>query len=354
MNHPIDTTQWTTRLEHLGLAVRQRILSTRTGHHSTGNPPPSAPELAQAVEQIGGDVIFGIDRYVEPIIQQQIQSWSQDCKPLLLIAEGMGTDGQVRYGPPDLPLRYRLLIDPIDGTRNLMYDKRPAWFIAAVAPDHGHATSLSHSLASVLVELPVSKQGWADCFTAVRGQPLHAVRTNLDTNESQPLVVTPSTATDLFHGFAQVTNFFPGTKVLGSQLSERIVEQVQGPINPGVPCVFDDQYMSTAGQMVELMLGHDRFCADLRPLLFAALHRQTGHPVTKDALPCHPYDIAGLLVAQQAGVIFTDGFGQPLDAPMDVHHPVHWCAYANQTLQNKIEPVIKDWLTQHAVTPDDR
>ena len=68
-------------------------------------------------------------------------------------------------------------------------------------------------------------------------------------------------------------------------------------------------------------------------------------------LECHPYDCAGMLVAQKAGVILTDGFGRPLDAPMDVHSGVHWCGYANETLRKKIEPVILDWFKQRKVVP---
>ena len=37
------------------------------------------------------------------------------------------------------------------------------------------------------------------------------------------------------------------------------------PGRDGVPLVFDDQYISTGGQLYELAVGHDLFTADLRP-----------------------------------------------------------------------------------------
>ena len=49
--------------------------------------------------------------------------------------------------------------------------------------------------------------------------------------------------------------------------------------------VFDDQYICTGGQFYELIVGHDRFIADLRPLFYQILHQPPG-------LCCHPYDYA--------------------------------------------------------------
>jgi hypothetical protein len=52
--------------------------------------------------------------------------------------------------------------------------------------------------------------------------------------------------------------------------------------------------------MVELMLGHDRFYCDLRPLFYDVLAKQSGGAIR--GLACHPYDVAGALVARQADV----------------------------------------------------
>ena len=131
---------------------------------------------------------------------------------------------------------------------------------------------------------------------------------------------------------------------------ERIVERTLGAVEAGTAAVFEDQYITTGGQMVELMLGRDRFCCDLRPLFYAVL-RGSGYTAAQ-GLECHPYDVAGALVAATAGVILTDGFGRPLDAPLDVHTGVHWCGYANAELYRQIAPVIRVWLAEHGVRPD--
>ena len=125
-----------------------------------------AAALAQPVAEEAGDTIYGLDRHVEPVIERVINSWPERCKPLILIAEGMGKDGVQSFGSEDRDANYRVIIDPIDGTRGLMYDKRSAWFLAAVGPNLGPGTSLSDTFAAVMVELPTTKQSLADYFLA--------------------------------------------------------------------------------------------------------------------------------------------------------------------------------------------
>lgn len=227
-----------------------------------------------------------------------------------------------------------------------MYDKRSAWFLATLAPDRGAATCLSDSIASAMIELPTSKQTLSDSLIATRGGTLLAWRTTIEGGERQPIAVKPSREKSLHFGFGQVSNFFPGTKVIAAELMEEIVSQTLGSVQPGQASVFDDQYISTGGQMVELIVGHDRFCCDLRPLFYDILERRLNNRVQR-GLECHSYDAAGALVAEAAGVILTDGYGQKLDAPFSVNHPVHWCGYANEELRSHIEPIIQRWLVRN-------
>jgi hypothetical protein len=164
-----------------------------------------------------------------------------------------------------------------------------------------------------------------------------------------PLPVRPSLASNLVNGFGQVSNFFPGTKVLAAELMECIATRTVGPVQSGQGLIFDDQYLSSGGQIVELMVGHDRFCCDLRPLFYQILEQRSGNTVR--GLECHPYDVGGLLVAQNAGMINTNGWGDPLACPLDVHTGVHWCGYANLALQAAIQPVIRQWLLEQGLLP---
>ena len=307
-------------------------------------------EEGGAIEPVafeGGDTIYPLDRYVEPVILQVIESWSAECKPLVLIAEGMGEDGRQIVGAGIDAPRCRVIIDPIDGTRGLMYGKRSAWFLAAVALDRGEDTRLADTFAAVIVELPTVKQCWVDAFVAVETRPAAGLRTRVGGSNALPLSFQPSRAKTLKDGFAQVSNFFPGTKILAAALMERIAFAVQDESRPGCANIFDDQYISTGGQMVELLLGHDRFCCDLRPLFHTITERQSGQLVR--GVECHPYDVAGTLVARQAGVILTDGFGRSLNSPLNVWHGIHWCGYANPAIQGLIQPVIRSWLIEQGI-----
>jgi hypothetical protein len=114
---------------------------------------------------------------------------------------------------------------------------------------------------------------------------------------------------------------------------EYLVRHLIGPADVHNATVFDDQYISTGGQFYELIVGHDRFIADLRPLFYAL----QGQP---EGLCCHPYDCATVLIAREAGVIVTDGQGGELDGPLDVTTGLSWAAYANDALHRQIEPLI--------------
>jgi fructose-1,6-bisphosphatase/inositol monophosphatase family enzyme len=333
--------QWAQRLLKLGFAIQRhlhRIVST------------NSDSLALPVGFEGGDTIFEIDRHVEPIIEREIDEWPSECKPLVLIAEGMGDNGRLLFGCSEEPARFRLILDPIDGTRNLMYDKRSAWFIAAVAENLGEQTDLRDTFAAVLVELPTTKQAWCDVFVATTKDLTTGLRTRIGGDDPQPWPSRPSRAESLKFGFGQVSSFFPGTMALAADLTERIAAQTVGLHEPGQALLFNDQYICSGGQMVELMVGHDRFCCDLRPLFYRILEKRSS--IVIRGLECHPYDVAGALVAKQAGVVITDGFGRPLQPPLDVHTGVHWCGFGNEVLAKLIQPTITEWLADYGLFPD--
>jgi len=288
------------------------------------------------------DTIYGIDAVVEPVLEEFCREWAKTT-PLVLIAEGI-EDEQGREGAKVFPqgtreqdALIRLIVDPIDGTRGIMYDKRSAWALAGIAPNKGPGTRLADLEVSVMTELPTSKMGFADVLWAIKGRGAHGRRVDLSSEASVDLPLQPSTAEGIEHGFASVTNFFPGTKVLAGELMEHIVKHLVGPADVTKATVFDDQYISTGGQFYELIIGHDRFIADLRPLFYKLLNQPAG-------LCCHPYDCAAMLVATEAGVILTDGLGNALDGPLDVTSGISWTGFANVKLQEQIEPLILEFL----------
>jgi hypothetical protein len=263
---------------------------------------------------------------------------------VILIAEGIaGGKRALPRGRRDESCRYRFLVDPIDGTRSIMYQKRSAWALTGVAPNRGEATCASDIELAVQTEIPCSKQRLADELWAVRGQGARAERVDLGSGARTPLSLRPSRASNIDHGYSSMVRFFPGGRAELAALDDQLVEQLLGPPVPGKAQCFEDQYPSTGGQLYELMVGHDRFVADLRPLLGRKLLR-SGKPF---GASCHPYDASAMLIAEEAGVLLTNGRGGKLDFPLDLETDVDWIGYANAGLRARIEPLLMSLLKQH-------
>src|SRR4051812_28184307 len=315
------------RLKEFQRQTRQLLINSRR-----------EKDLHTVSRDSAADTIYAIDAVVEPVLEDFCREWARE-QPLVLIAEGaMGPDGRegVKVFPEggrEEDAAIRLIVDPIDGTRGLMYDKRAAWALAGVAPNRGAGTSLRDIEVAVMTELPTSKMGFGDVLWAVKGRGARGERVDLRAETSEPLPLQPSRATRIDHGFASVSNFFPGTKRLASELMEAIAAALLGPVDVTRATVFDDQYISTGGQFYELIVGHDRFNADLRPMFYAAQGQPQG-------MCCHPYDCAGLLVAEEAGVIITDARGKPLDGPLDCTTGMSWAGFANEKLRKQIELIL--------------
>ena len=322
------------RLKSFQRTVRDRVIGSRTA-----SGPRNAVRRASAA-----DTIYAIDTEVDPLLEAFCEEWAAAQGPLVLIAEGLedaaGNEAESRVfpaGAAEADAAIRLLVDPIDGTRGIMYDKRAAWALAGVAPNHGPGTRLRDIEVAVMTELPTSKMGFADVLWAAKGQGAGGERVELRSGLAAPLALSPSKATGIDHGFATVSNFFPGAKVLASELMEFIAARLIGPADVTRATVFDDQYISTGGQFYELIIGHDRFNADLRPVFFGMKGQAAG-------LCCHPYDCAAMLIAEEAGVVLTDATGRPLDGPMDTTTGISWLGYANAALRAAIEPLVREFL----------
>ena len=287
-----------------------------------------------------GDTIYAIDVVGETIVTRIAEALARE-RPVVMVAEGL--PGGRRVYPPgadDASADCCVIVDPIDGTRGLMYQKRSAWILTAVAPNRGPGTSLRDIELAVQTEIPLVKQHLSDQVWARRGGGAHARRHNRISGEYLPLPLRPSAARSIAHGYATIVRLFPNARDVLAAIDDAIVYDALGPYGPGKTHCFEDQYASTGGQLYELMAGHDRFVADLRPLLRSVLAERGLPP----ALACHPYDICGALIAEESGVIVTDPRGQPLDAPLNVEAEIAWAGYANAHIRSQVEPLLQQAL----------
>ena len=94
-------------------------------------------------------------------------------------------------GTPAEDAAWRIIVDPIDGTRGLMYQKRSAWILTGIAPNYGPATNLQDILLAVQTEIPLVKQHLSDVVWAIRDHGIQAKRHNRLTGESHPLHLRP-------------------------------------------------------------------------------------------------------------------------------------------------------------------
>ncbi len=327
--------------------IRQLHAAIRTAV-ITACEQTSLETLSTVAEEAEGDTIYAIDRVSEAALIGFFAREVAPRFPIVLIAEGL-PGGQIVLpeGTAAETAVWRIIVDPIDGTRGLMYQKRSGWILTAVAPNHGPQTSLQDVELAVQTEIPLVKQHLSDALWAVRGQGAEAVRFNRLTGTEMMLPIRPSRAHTIAHGFAMIARFFPGMRAELAAIDEEIVLGALGPVQPGKAHCFEDQYICTGGQLYELMAGRDRFVADIRPYLEPLLAQQ-GRAL---GICCHPYDICTELIARELGVIITDGAGQPLNCPLDVHTDVSWAGYANHHIQQQIEPLLGQALHNRNLLP---
>jgi hypothetical protein len=238
-----------------------------------------------------------------------------------------------------------VIVDPIDGTRGLMYQKRAAWILTGVAPNRGAQTSLRDIELAVQTEIPLVKQHLCDTLWAIKGQGAGGERLNRLTGEKQPLAPRPSGERTIAQGFGGLARFFPGARDELAAIDEAVIERTLGPVPPGRALAFEDQYISTGGQLYELMMGHDRWIADLRPLVEPVLRRRG----LRLGMCCHPYDLCAELIGREAGIIVTDEAGRPPSAPLDVTTNLAWIGYANQAIHDQIAPVLREILIERGL-----
>lgn len=304
----------------------------------------AADDLARVVEDGEGDTVFAIDRISEHELVAFLDREVAPRHPLVLVAEGL-PDGRLTLpeGTAEEDARWRLLVDPIDGTRGLMVQKRSGWILTGVAPNRGPETGLADIEIAVQTEIPLVKQHLCDQFQAVRGGGVTAQRINRLTGSRTAFHPRPSRAATIRYGYATISRFFPGARDVLAAIDDGVVRRALGTAPPGKALCFEDQYICTGGQLAGLMTGQDRFVADLRPLVQAVLARRGG-PV---GLCCHPYDLAACLIAAELGVHLTDPHGRPLNAPLDVETNVAWVGYANDAIRREVEPALLAELRAH-------
>lgn len=324
-----------------------RVGETVRDHALTQLRDQSTESLSTIAFETAADKIYQIDRAVETVLIPALAAELAPAISFALICEGVNDEKPLAF-PANIAVEdcaARLLIDPIDGTRPIMYNKRSAWWLAGLAPNRGAETSLRDIELAVQIEIPTTRALLADSLWAIRNGGAFGETINLLTRSRTAFIPQPSRATSISGGFASFFHPFPGGRDIFAALEEELFQSLVGGLETNRTAVFDEQYLSTGGQLYELMLGRDRLLVDVRGLLFDRFRREGRPP----GHACHPYDLSTVLIAEEAGVIITDGRGHPLDAPFDTTSDVSWIGYANDSIRAEVEQSLLRLLTRHSL-----
>lgn len=289
-----------TSLAQVGRTVRDTILAA-----------PYVDGDEGVARHEGGDDIFGVDTRADEALLHELRALGERW-PGDLVMEGF--DNRVPIGVSG-PWTY--LVDPIDGTRPWLARKRSAWILLGAGRD---AATLEELSVSAAVELPVPGRRQAVVAWAAEGTA-QAVEDDLRTGESTPIPLRPRQSSDLAHSYVSVARTRPGSKERLGRIEDALLDGLQ---------VYEDQYLSTGGQMMGLALGTDAAVIDVR--------RHVGIKAPR------PYDMAALFIARAAGVIVESADGTALDVPLDTETDVDWAGYANEGIAEQLRPRLRKVL----------
>src|SRR5215471_11714378 len=84
----------------------------------------STEQLAAVAAEESSDTIYRIDRVSEAVLVSGLEEVARR-DPVVLVAEGLDDGRRVLpAGAREDECRWRVIVDPIDGTREIMYQKR--------------------------------------------------------------------------------------------------------------------------------------------------------------------------------------------------------------------------------------
>ena len=90
--------------------------------------------LSDVAHDDEGDTIYAIDRVAEDVLVGEIERTIASGTPVRLVAEGLpGGELLLPRDAKPSDVEWVVIVDPIDGTRGLMYQKRPGWILTGVA-----------------------------------------------------------------------------------------------------------------------------------------------------------------------------------------------------------------------------
>jgi fructose-1,6-bisphosphatase/inositol monophosphatase family enzyme len=325
---------WPDRLERLAGVLREAARGAMRRAIDGGR----LDEVDRPVGQGAGDLTYGLDLVTENALDRWFDKTARES-PLSLFSEDAGwrhrgpsAGGKSRSLPGFDHGGPRVVIDPVDGTRNMMADLRSAWTVIALCGPGEDVPRMSEATFGLVAELPDSRAERYRILTAERGCGAHLQeRFIADGSLYREHVCQVDGDDRVDHGYFSFFRYTPAMRPLLARIEAEFFERLARSEGADLRNCFDDQYISNGGQLVLLILGTYRMIADLR----ARLAPNFDVPCTTSK----PYDCAGaIVIAREAGCILTDAEGAALDFPLDATTPVHFVGYANRATASRLAP----------------
>ena len=226
------------------------------------------------------------------------------------------------------------MLDPVDGTRNLMNDLRSAWSVIAAAGPGSAKPRLADVRYGLVAELSTSRESQRRVLSARRAGPCRFELLELGQAtdrvcRDQMLVADDDDRAD--HGYFPFFRFRPEERPIIARVEADFFARLSRHEAAAIETCFDDQYITSGGQLMLLAFGTYRMVCDLRATVADAQGRRT--------ITSKPYDVAGaIVVAESAGCRITAPDGSALDFPLDTHTPVAFVGWANTATERRLTP----------------
>jgi fructose-1,6-bisphosphatase/inositol monophosphatase family enzyme len=303
----------------------------------------SLEELGRPVRAGAGDLTYGLDERTELALDRWFEERARQG-PLSLLTEDRGwrhrgPDGRggarelagFDHGGP------RIAVDPVDGTRNLMADLRAAWVIVSFAPPGKSEPRMRDLTLGIASELPDSRAARFRELVGVveRGaQPSGGVCTARELELASGRVVAErvlraNDTAHVDHGYFTFFRYLADQRPAIARIEAEFFARLAREEGADVRTCYDDQYISSGGQLSLVALGVYRMAVDVRGLVAA----KRGVPT----ITTKPYDLAGAVVcARAAGALVTRPDGGELDFAIDCTTPVDFAAFANRATFERV------------------
>lgn len=320
--------------------VRRRVAGAQAagGMFAGGE---ATEDAARVAGNGAADVSFGLDVIAEEPLAEFGEELAR-IAPVRVLSEGAGDRV---YAPRGQEPEWRVVVDPIDGTRNLMFDLRSGFVLSAVARERGDRTRLSDVVAAVMTELPPTDRRSGSVHAAVRGEGAWTRTRDLASGAlSRARRIEASKDPRLDNGFVVFFKFDREEREAIAAIESRFLELAAETHGVDGRLLFDDQYICSAGHLHLLLTRRYRFVADLRGLVGdrLGLANQTSKP----------YDVCCALIAEEAGVPLTDPFGAKFDLPLDLESRVSMVGYANAAVRAAYEPLLRRAIDERLARRD--